>query len=70
MEGISIALEGKILAAGSSGGHTMSLIEDPQGSFSISVDGCAVLDYHWPPDQLDRCMALFLGMLRHHGVSH
>ena len=60
----------RILASASSEGHQYQLLEDPVGGLSIAIDNVDAVTYRWPPEQIESCMSVFLGMLRHRVVSH
>ena len=55
----------EVLAATDSGGRRLEMVKEKDGSLAITLDGKLQFDYRWPADQIERCVSIYLSLLRH-----
>ena len=53
-----------LLAGRSNVGQRVEMVREPDGSVAILFDGLHSLGCHWPADQTEDCVSVFLALLR------
>ena len=54
----------QVRAAATAAGRMVEMLRDPSGWLVITIDGTAEAGYRWPAEQLEHCVAVYMGMLR------
>lgn len=57
--------EARILACACPNGHEAEVLQYQDGSVAIRLDGAIPDSFRWPANQVDLCMRMYVGLLRH-----